>query len=658
MNSQITAAFSATGPLAKAHANYKPRAAQTEMAQAIADAMSANTTLVAEAGTGTGKTYAYLVPALLNGGRVLISTGTKTLQDQLFERDIPAVRAAFPVPVAVALLKGRANYVCHHHLERAIVEGRLASRDDVARLHKIASFAKSSVSGDKAECADISDDSPVWQQVTSTRENCLGTECAHHDKCFVVNARKAAMESEIVVVNHHLFFADLALKDEGVAELLPAANAVIFDEAHKLPDAASMFFGEQLTSGQFLELARDVEFTVRAQAKDAVDVIDHANGVGLATRKLRLALGTLPIKKPHPEVLEMEGVRDAMSELINALAQCEGALEVQAARTEDLSLLFARATGLRKAVLAWLNNDDASVIRWAEVIGGSFFFHGTPFSVAEIFAKQREGNARAWIFTSATLSAAGSFNHFTNQLGLTEAECKSWESPFDYPAQAALFVPAAHFPLPSAPEHTEAVLEAALTLLAGCKGGAFLLFTSHRALKQAAAKLPELLEAKGMTRKMFVQGEAPKHDLLERFREASDGILLGSQSFWEGVDVQGEALSLVVIDKLPFAPPDDPVLSARLKHLEENGGNAFMQWQLPQAAITLKQGAGRLIRSETDRGVLAVMDTRLADKPYGKALLKSLPAMTRTRSVDRARMFLVAPVDQAEAPNEGTIMVS
>ncbi len=637
---EIEAALGETGGLAKSQPHFRPRASQQAMARAVATAIAETQTLVVEAGTGTGKTYAYLVPALLSGGRVIISTGTKTLQDQLFERDIPAVRAAFPVPVEVALLKGRANYVCRHHLERTQIEGRLQSREEVKALGQIVTFAARSKSGDKAECTDVSDDSRVWQSVTSTRDNCLGSDCKHYEDCFVIEARKAAMKAEIVVVNHHLFFADIALKDEGVAELLPACNTVIFDEAHKLPEAATLFFGEQLTGGQCLEIARDIELTVRAQAKDADNVVELANAIGLATRKLRLALGTLPFKKPQFEALAPDGVREALNDLLNTFAQCEGGLEPHAQRTEELGLLATRIAALRKQFVRWLTPEDDGVIRWLEVGPGHFILHATPFSIADVFSKQREGNARAWIFTSATLSAAGSFDHFTSQLGLGHAITCAWDSPFDYSRQGVLYVPSAQFPLPNSTEHTEAVIEEAAQLIAANPGGTFLLFTSHRALKAAAAALPEKLTALGETRTVFTQGDAPKNELLTQFRAAGNGVLLGSQSFWEGVDVQGEALSLVIIDKLPFAPPDDPVLAARLKQMEDSGGNPFAQWQLPHAAITLKQGAGRLIRSETDRGVLAVMDTRLVDKSYGKQLQRSLPAFAKTRNGEGVLKFL------------------
>jgi ATP-dependent DNA helicase DinG len=634
-------AFAQGGALAQSQPHFRPREAQREMAAAVAKAMQEHRTLVVEAGTGTGKTYAYLVPALLCGGRVIISTGTKTLQDQLFDRDLPAVRAALPVPIEVALLKGRANYVCKHHLERTQIEGRLQSRDDVKALASVVTFASRTKTGDKAECTDVPDDSAVWAKVTSTRDNCLGSECKHYGECFVIEARKAAMKAEIVVVNHHLFFADIALKDDGVAELLPACNAVIFDEAHKLPEAATLFFGEQLTSGQGLELARDIEFTVRAQAKDTPELVDRANAIGLATRKLRLALGTLPFKKPLHETIDKDGVRDALNDWTTAIALCEGALEPHAQRTEELGLLHTRCAAVRTTLLRWLTPSESDgIIRWCEVGQGNFVLHCTPFSIADVFSKQREGNPRAWIFTSATLSAAGSFDHFTQQLGLTDAQCETWDSPFDYARQAVLYVPPVEFPLPNSPEHTDAVIDEAVEMIAENAGGTFLLFTSHRALKHAAQALPEKLKARGIERALFTQGEAPKNTLLTQFRDAGNAVLLGSQSFWEGVDVQGDALTLVVIDKLPFAPPDDPVLAARLKKLEESGGSPFAHWQLPNAAITLKQGAGRLIRSENDRGVLAVMDTRLVDKPYGKLLQRSLPPMAKTRNGEGVRKFL------------------
>lgn len=649
MNLQaIEHAFSVEGALAQSIPHFRPREAQRRMAIAVAQAMRDHRTLVVEAGTGIGKTYAYLVPALLSGGRVIISTGTKTLQDQLFERDLPAVRAALPVPVTVALLKGRANYVCKHHLERTRREGRLHSREEVKTLAKVVTFAARTRSGDKAECTDVPEDSTLWRSVTSTRENCLGSQCKYYDDCFVMAARKAALQAEIVVVNHHLFFADLALRDEGVAELLPACNAVIFDEAHKLPEAATLFFGEQWTSGQGLELARDVELTARAQAKDAPELVERANAVGLATRKLRLAFGTQPFKKSLHEVIDQDGVRDGLTDVVTALAQCEGALEPHAPRTQDLGLLYARCAALRNTLLHWMNPSEDGVIRWCEVGQSGFTLHCTPFSIAELFSRQRAGPPRAWIFTSATLSAAGSFDHFTSQLGLTAAICETWDSPFDYARQSVLYVPTAQFPLPNSPEHTEAVIAEAVELIAANPGGTFVLFTSHRALGRAASELADRLKARNIDRRIVTQGEAPKNKLLTEFRAAGNAVLLGSHSFWEGVDVQGEALSLVIIDKLPFAPPDDPVLAARLKRLEDSGGNPFAQWQLPQAAITLKQGAGRLIRSERDKGVLAVMDTRLVDKQYGKLLQRSLPPMAKTRNRDGVLHFLRSLAAKAE----------
>ena len=644
----LDAIFREGGMLSRALPAFRFRSQQLAMAQAIARAIASRTQLVAEAGTGTGKTFAYLVPALLYGGKVIVSTGTKTLQDQLFERDLPLVRDALAAPVTVALLKGRANYVCHYHLERAAREDRLPSRDDVRHLPKIVAFARASQRGDRAELSDVPENASIWPLVTSTRDNCLGQNCPFHGDCFVMKARKEALEADVVVVNHHLFFADVMLRDEGVAELLPNCNTVILDEAHQLPDTATLFFGEQVGAGQLTELARDAEIAARTGARDVPGLPDAAAELVPAVKKLRLAAGDVTGKYARDVALARPGFAEALDGLAAALDRLATELGQFAERGEEIALAAGRADEAARQVARWRDGEEAipdspedakGWIRWIDVTPHGFQLQASPLSVAPLMKRQVEGSARAWIFTSATLAVGRDFSHYTSQLGLDAAATQAWNSPFDYSAQALLYVPR-NLPPPNSPAHTDAVIDAALPLLEASEGRAFLLFTTLRALSQARQRVSDELRRRGLDYPLLVQGEGSRSELLVRFRELGNAILLGSASFWEGVDVPGDALSLVVIDKLPFAPPDDPLLAARLDHLKDQGGNPFMAWQLPQAVISLKQGAGRLIRTETDRGVLAICDARLTDKPYGRRIWQSLPPMKRTREESDAVAFL------------------
>lgn len=629
MSAEVERFFSEQSPLATEVAAFRPRAQQREMALAVAEAIRDNAILVAEAGTGTGKTFAYLVPALLNGGKVIISTGTKNLQDQLFQKDLPMVRDALKAPVSVALLKGRSNYVCHYHLELAQSNGLFKTREDVKHLGKIVNYAKVTKSGDKSGLADVPENAPMWMHVTSTRDNCLGQECPSHKDCFVLKARKEAMEADIVVVNHHLFFADVMLRDEGVAELLPACNTVIFDEAHQLPETASLFFGESLSTSQLLDLAQDARIEAITSAKDFAPLPKGCDELDKAARDLRLAFkkeGRLP-------ATVAEGFKEFPSALKNAgekLAQLCGLLEKQAERSEGLENCWQRAQTLMLQLKQWQGGDTPDQVRWVEVFHHSLQLNTTPLSIAEIFEKQIGGSARSWIFTSATLAVKQDFSHYQGEMGLTKAKTACWDSPFDYQQQGLLYVPQG-LPEPNSEGYTEAVVRAALPLIGASRGRAFLLFTSLRAMQRAHEILQAEFDLRNWDYPLMLQGEGSRNELLSRFREHGNAVLLGSQSFWEGVDVRGEALSLVIIDKLPFAPPDDPVLSARIEQLKKQGHNAFMEYQLPRAIITLKQGAGRLIRDENDRGVLMICDPRIITKQYGKRVWQSLPPMKRTR---------------------------
>lgn len=629
-HSKLIQVFSDQGPLAETISGYRMRQQQLEMALAIEAAIKANKQLVAEAGTGTGKTFAYLIPALLSGGKVIVSTGTKTLQDQLYTRDLPAVRDALKVPVTVAMLKGRANYVCHFHLERAANEGRFVSREDAGYVHIIRNFMENSSTGDKAELTEVPENATIWPSVTSTRDNCMGQECNYYKDCFVMEARKRALEADVVVVNHHLFFADVMLRDEGVAELLPSANTVIFDEAHQLPEVAGLFFGEDVSTSQLLELARDAEAEYNTTAKDCPALQEAANKLEKSVRDFRLVFAYEGSRMPVQKALALKNFDTAYAEMQEKLKALTDVLETQAARDPALENCWQRGAALMVQLERWLGAENANLVRWVEVFTQSVQLHATPLSVAEGFGKQLNAQPRAWIFTSATLAVKSDFSHYINQMGLTNADTGYWSSPFDYDKQALFYAPP-DMPDPNSPGYSASVAAATLPVIQASQGRAFVLCTSLRAMREIHALLKEAFEQNGIEYPLLMQGESSRTELLERFRKRGNAVLVGSQSFWEGVDVRGEALSCVIIDKLPFAPPDDPVLSARIDKLNAEGKNAFMEYQLPYAVITLKQGAGRLIRDEADRGVLMICDPRLITKPYGRRIWQSLPPFKRTR---------------------------
>ena len=617
------------------------------MAKAIASAIDGQTTLIAEAGTGTGKTFAYLVPALLWGGKTIVSTGTKNLQDQLFLRDIPTVRAALQAPVSVALLKGRSNYVCHYHLERTLQNGRMTSRDDVGHLREISRFIKMTSSGDKAELTKVPENALIWNLVTSTRDTCMGAECQYYQDCFVMKARKEAQQADVVVVNHHLFFADVALKDTGVAELLPSANTIIFDEAHQLPDTATLFFGNTVSTSQLLELCRDVLAEGLAHAR-GIDWAKTVTVVEKAARDLRLTFPQDIVRMSLAQIAPSSDFFPALETLKDELEGMIAVLETQAERAETLEQCRTRAVELGQQLKAWKFDPKAKVaegqeaVYWVEAFSSSLQLHQTPLSIAPIFNNQREGVPRSWIFTSATLAVKNDFKHFAEQMGLAGEPAHSWPSPFDYAQQGLLYVPQ-NLPQPNSIGYTDAVLDCALPIIEAAGGRTFLLCTTLRAVKRAAERFREEFAARGLNFPLFVQGDRGRTELLDQFRAAGNGVLIGSQSFWEGVDVRGEALSLVIIDKLPFAPPDDPVLAARIDVMEKQGKNGFMHHSLPEAIINLKQGAGRLIRDEGDRGVLMICDPRLISKPYGKRIWQSLPPFKRTREAADVIAFFQNP---------------
>jgi len=656
---ELSDVFTPEGALAEAVPGFAPRVQQQEMAERIAATIKCNGVLIAEAGTGTGKTFAYLVPALLSGGKVLISTGTKTLQDQLFRRDLPTVRAALKVPVTTALLKGRANYVCHYHLARNASEGRFRSPEDVAHLRKIVRFAETTGTGDKAECHDVPEDSAAWQAATSTRDNCLGQDCPNIKECFIAAARRTAMDADVVVVNHHLFFADVVLRDEGMGELLPACNTIIFDEAHQLPETATMFFGETVSSAQVIELARDTRNEALVGAADCRDLIEATRTLEKGARDWRLAISGENLRISIDQLDRQPEFMKALDLMRDGLERFGKILATQAERTEGLANCLRRLDELMARLMRWIRPDDPQCVRWVEVFTQSVLIHTTPLQIGALFARQMEGHPRAWIFTSATLAVGQDFEHYKRELGLnlleTPPECAVWGSPFDYASRALLYAPTP-MPDPNDPSYPDAVADVAFPLIEAAQGRTFVLCTSLRAMRRIHERLGDALARAGLDLPLLVQGEASRSTLLARFRTLGNAVLVASQSFWEGVDVPGDALSVVVIDKLPFAPPDDPVLSARIEHLRQAGVNPFMSYQLPRTVINMKQGAGRLIRTEQDKGVLVVCDPRMVDKPYGKRVWRSLPPMSRTRVVDEAVAFLhtLPPVRQTAEVESST----
>jgi ATP-dependent DNA helicase DinG len=628
--------FGPNGPLRRSLPGYTPRRSQLAMASRIAHALVQRAPLVVEAGTGTGKTFAYLVPALLSGKRVLISTGTRTLQDQLFNKDLPLVAGAIGIPARVALLKGRSNYLCSYRLAQLGQAGGqrslVAPKDRT--LARVERWALSTRSGDLAEVPNLGDSHPLWPQITSTRENCLGARCAHIGRCHVVEARKRAIEADVVIVNHHLLLADLALKEDGFGDLLGAADAVIIDEAHQIPDLATQFFGARFGSRQVELLVRDARQEL-AQLRAPASVL--AAELGSVERALA-ALAELLRGTPRPDWLAADTpFADAAQAVTDALRALAEGLREQG-REPGIQQAAARANELGARLGQITQAEEHEGARSVELTQRGFSLSLLPFDVADRFAAFTRGTRAAWVFTSATLSVGEDFTHFTSRLGMNEAETLAIASPFDFESQALLYLPQ-RMPDPASPAHTQAVIDACVPLIEASAGGAFVLFTSHRALQRAAQLMRERWTELGEF-PLLVQGEAPREQLLRTFRESGNAVLLGTASFWEGVDVKGDALRLVVIEKLPFASPDDALTRARIEHLKATGGNAFREYQLPEAALTLKQGVGRLIRSETDRGVVVICDPRLVDKPYGRVFRASLPPMPVTRTAEDAEKFL------------------
>ena len=627
--SEFSTLFGPHGPLAGALSGFRSRTSQQRMADRIAEALEQRELLLVEAGTGTGKTFAYLVPALLSGRRVLISTGTRTLQDQLFHRDLPLLAAALGRPARVSLLKGRGNYLCRSRLESLERQSELLPAGSNSLLARIDEWARATRFGDLAELPELGESHPLRPQITSTRENCLGTRCPHLSRCAVLDARREAIESDIVVVNHHLLLADLALKEDGFGDLLPSVEAVILDEAHQLPDLVSEFFGTSLSSRQLELFVADL----RAELRETAVAEDATRGwVAPLERSLAGCLAAFGRQERLlPWTDRPASAASALEDLSDALADCAEGLS-QLAPGPGIEQCAERVRALSADLTSLLDESGDSAAEGARTVAVSprgFLLRLLPYDISARFCTLLRTHPGAWVFTSATLAVGEDFTHFASRLGLSSAATARFESPFDYARQALLYLPP-DMPEPGNAGFTAAVVGAARPLLAAAAGGAFLLFTSHRALRAAAELLrsslpPEL--------PLLVQGEAPREQLLRRFRASGRAVLLGTASVWEGVDVQGDALRLVIIDKLPFNSPDDPVVRARVEHLESQGIGAFRHYQLPEAVLALKQGVGRLIRSETDRGVVVLCDPRLQSRSYGRVFLSSLPPMRRVTDV-------------------------
>ena len=621
------------GALAQRIPGYAPRAAQQDMAEVVATTLQNGGVLIAEAGTGTGKTYAYLVPALLSGKRVIVTTGTKNLQDQIFHRDLPTVRNALGVPVHVALLKGRANYLCLHRLELSGQDTLFRTPQQGGDIQRVRDWARRTRSGDIAELSEIPEDAPVWPSVTSTGDNCLGQQCPKFSDCFLTKARREAQAADIVVVNHHLFCADLALRDEGYGELLPGAHAYIVDEAHQLPQVAANFFGQSVSSRQLVELSTDATIEQKKEAGDAVEIVETADQLQIAVRNVRAALGHDSRRTVWSEVKRNSAVVDAMTRLRERLADLCAALAPAAQRGKGLESCWRRSLTLVERLALFDAAPPQNHLQWLETHTRSFVLNLTPLDVGPVLGNILQQRKGTWIFTSATLAVGDDFSHFARRIGVEGAVTRRWDSPFDYANQALLYLPQ-QLPDPGTHGYVAAVIAAALPVLQASGGRAFLLFTSHRALQEANNLLRYEIDYP-----LLVQGTLPRNRLLEEFRAAGNAVLLGTSSFWEGVDVRGEALSLVVIDKLPFAAPEDPLVRARADALRARGESPFMDDQLPQAVITLKQGVGRLIRDVKDRGVMMLCDPRLLSKSYGRRFLDSLPPMRRTRVLTDVEQF-------------------
>jgi len=626
----LTDYFADQSPLKDLLPGFTPRAGQGWMAEAVAEAITNRDKLVVEAGTGTGKTFAYLIPALMSGRKTIISTGTKALQDQLYHRDLPLVGKAMGRPVTTALLKGRANYLCRQRLDQ-VTEPASALLED---LNEVREWRHRTISGDKAELIEVPEDSPIWPLVTSTAENCLGQKCPEYAKCHVVKARKAAQEADLVVVNHHLLLADLAMKEEGFVEFLPGAEAIILDEAHQIPDLAVQFFGVSLGSREMERLVEEARAATLPFSQPELN--RRIDALQTAIRNLR---AEAPRKEGRHELSEvMTELQEPLNSLNHSIHDVQAAIADLADASIEMEKIHDQLVSMAERLNSLVADDSWDGLRWLEIHPRSLRLHLTPLDVSTKLNRLIDNGFQSWIFTSATLAVGEDFSHFGSRMGLAGVAGLTFPSPFSLDQNGLIYLPD-DLPQPSDPGHTDAMLEAVTPLLDFTTGGMFCLFTSHRALNNAKKWFKTHKSVLG-GRTLIAQGDAPRDDLLRRFRQFGDAVLLGTGSFWEGVDVRGPALSIVAIDKLPFASPADPLMMARLEYLRRQGANGFMDHQLPLAVLSLKQGAGRLLRDHTDYGVVVLCDPRITQKRYGKMFLECLQPMPSTSALNEVSSFL------------------
>ncbi|SUT96666.1 ATP-dependent helicase [Actinobacillus lignieresii] len=632
---KIIHAFSEDGLLSSNIQGFRPRAAQLEMAQAVGRSVKFATPTVVEAGTGTGKTFAYLVPALLSGKKTIVSTGSKNLQDQLFNRDLPTIQKALKYKGKVALLKGRANYLCLERLDQVVAMGVLGDKSVLADLSKVSKWHTSTKTGDLSECITIAEDSPILPQLVSTAESCLGSDCPHFKDCYVVQARRRAMEADVVVVNHHLFCADMAVKETGFGELIPEAELIIFDEAHQLPDIASQYFGQSLSSRQLFDICKDTNIVYRTELKDLAQLGKAADHLQKTVQDFRLLMGTDgSIRGNLRELFNDQKVVDGLTKVSENIDFLSEVIKKSLGRSETLDKIFERLAEVKVQLKKLSDTSVVGYCYWYEANGRSFGLHITPLTVADKFGEQLKNQQVGWVFTSATLEVGGKFDHFCQRLGIENAEQLVLQSPFDYANQSLLCVP--RYLPDTNKSHTLTELgKMLMPVIEANNGRCFLLCTSYFMMRGLADFLREHSNLS-----VLLQGETSKARLLEKFIAEENSVLVATQSFWEGIDVRGDALSLVIIDKLPFTSPDEPLLRARMEDCRLQGGEPFNDIQIPEAVITLKQGVGRLIRDVTDRGVVIICDSRLVMRNYGKTFLKSLPPSTRTRDLDKVIQFL------------------
>ncbi|WP_427833533.1 ATP-dependent DNA helicase [Actinobacillus pleuropneumoniae] len=632
---KILHAFSEDGLLSSNIQGFRPRAAQLEMAQAVGRAVKFATPAVVEAGTGTGKTFAYLVPTLLSGKKTIVSTGSKNLQDQLFNRDLPTIQKALKYKGKVALLKGRANYLCLERLDQVVAMGVLGDKSVLADLSKVSKWHTSTKTGDLSECITIAEDSPILPQLVSTAESCLGSDCPHFKDCYVVQARRRAMEADVVVVNHHLFCADMAVKETGFGELIPEAELIIFDEAHQLPDIASQYFGQSLSSRQLFDICKDTNIVYRTELKDLAQLGKAADHLQKTVQDFRLLMGTEgSIRGNLRELFNDQKVVGGLTKVSENIDFLSEVIKKSLGRSETLDKIFERLAEVKVQLKKLSDTSVVGYCYWYEANGRSFGLHITPLTVADKFGEQLKNQQIGWVFTSATLEVGGKFDHFCQRLGIENAEQLVLQSPFDYANQSLLCVPR-YLPDTNKLHTLNELGKMLMPVIEANNGRCFLLCTSYFMMRGLADFLREHSNLS-----VLLQGETSKARLLEKFIAEENSVLVATQSFWEGIDVRGDALSLVIIDKLPFTSPDEPLLRARMEDCRLQGGEPFNDIQIPEAVITLKQGVGRLIRDVTDRGVVIICDSRLVMRNYGKTFLKSLPPSTRTRDLDKVIQFL------------------